>query len=89
MEDIKNQNDEIKEVVQSEEVMEVAFAASEEKASEESGMEYTDGELSGLTEKQRRRNEIFDKITTGILIALLCSPVCIVAYIFIWFMLRG
>ncbi len=89
MEDIKNQNDEIKEVVQSEEVMEVALAASEEKTSETSDMEYSEAELSGLTDKQRRRNEIFDKITTGILIALLCAPVAIIVYIFLWFMLRG
>lgn len=89
MEDIKNQNDEIQEIVESEDVVEVAIANSTEDVKESSGMEYTESEMSGLTEEQRRRKEIFDKITTGILIALLCSPVVIVLYIFLWFMLRG
>ena len=82
MEDIKNENTE--EIVESEEVMEVALADSEEKSATE-GMEYTEAELSGLTDAQRRRNEIWDKVTTGILIALLCSPVAILLYLFIWF----
>ena len=87
MEDIKNENTEVTEVVESEEVMEVALAETFDEKSV--GMEYTEAEMSGLTEKQRRRKEIFDKITTGILIALLCSPVVIVVYIFLWFVLRG
>ena len=32
--------------------------------------------------------EVIDKITTGLLIALLCSPVIILAYILLWFVLR-
>ena len=57
-------------------------------AKEDGGMDYTDAELSGLTEAQRRRNFIFDKITTGILILLLISPIAILSYIFLWFIFR-
>lgn len=89
MEDIKNKNSEVTEVIQSEEIMEVALADSAEENSEPAAMEYTEAEMSGLTEQQRRRKEIFDKITTGILIALLCSPIAIVLYIFLWFITRG
>ena len=35
--------------------------------------------------EKRRRREIWDKITTGIFIALLASPVAILLYIFLWF----
>ena len=84
MEDLNKNTEEIKDIVESEEVMEVALADSEEKSATE-GMEYTEAELSGLTDAQRRRNEIWDKVTTGILIALLCSPVAILLYLFIWF----
>lgn len=45
-------------------------------------------ELSGLTEAQRKRKMIFDKITTGILIALLASPILILGYIFLWFLTK-
>ena len=48
-----------------------------------------DGEMSGLTEAQRRRAEIFDKITTGILAFLLASPFLILAYILLWFLLKN
>lgn len=48
-----------------------------------------DGELSGLTAAQRKRAEIFDKITTGILAFLLCSPVLILAYILLWFIFKN
>ncbi len=41
----------------------------------------TDEELA----KKKKRNEIIDKITTGILIFLMASPILILAYIFIWF----
>ena len=44
----------------------------------------TDEEL----EKKRKRNAIWDKITTGILIALMASPIAILAYIFLWFILK-
>lgn len=36
--------------------------------------------------KKKRRHEIIDKITTGLFIALLASPVAILLYIFIWFL---
>ena len=49
---------------------------------------YTEFEISGLTPKQRRRKEIFDKATTALLILVLSAPVFIIAYIFIWFALR-
>lgn len=89
MEDIKNQNNEATEGIQSGEIMEVALADSAEENTESVGMEYTEAEMSGLTEQQRKKKEIFDKITTGILIALLCSPIAIVLYIFLWFLTRG
>ena len=38
--------------------------------------------------KRKRRKEIWDKITTGILIFLMASPVLILAYIFIWFLTK-
>lgn len=65
----------------SEEVMEVALTA------DENGMP-VEQQLSGLTDKQKKRKMIIDKITTGILIFLLASPVLILLYIFLWFILR-
>ena len=44
----------------------------------------TDEEL----EKKRKRNAIWDKVTTGILIALMASPIAILAYIFLWFVFK-
>ena len=44
----------------------------------------TDEEL----EKKRKRNAIWDKVTTGILIALMASPIAILAYIFLWFIFK-
>ena len=35
--------------------------------------------------KKKKWLAVWDKITTGILILLMCSPVLILAYIFIWF----
>lgn len=34
---------------------------------------------------KRKRQELWDKITTGIFIALLASPFIILLYIFLWF----
>ena len=38
--------------------------------------------------KKKKRNEIIDKITTGLLIFLMASPFLILAYIFIWFVTK-
>ena len=35
--------------------------------------------------RKRRIREIWDKVTTGLFIALLASPVIILLYIFLWF----
>jgi len=36
--------------------------------------------------KKKKWNEIWDKVTTGILIALMASPLLILGYIFMWFL---
>lgn len=38
--------------------------------------------------RKKKIQEIWDKITTGILIFLMASPVLILAYIFIWFLTK-
>ena len=52
---------------------------------------------AGLTEdeiieikhqKKKKRQAVFDKITTGILIFLMSSPVLILGYIFLWFIIN-
>ena len=92
MDEIKNntelETNEAAEAAVAEEVIEVFMAEEGATDNSEGGMEYTEAELSGLTEKQRRRNYIFDKITTGILILLLISPIAILSYIFLWFIFR-
>lgn len=35
--------------------------------------------------KKRRVREIWDKVTTGLFIVLLASPIIILLYIFLWF----
>ncbi len=35
--------------------------------------------------KKKRMREIWDKVTTGLFIALLASPIAILLYIFLWF----
>ena len=67
----------------SEEVMEVALSYDEN-----GDPVYSEEERSGLTDEQKRRKMIFDKITTGILIFLLASPIAILLYIFLWFIFR-
>ena len=37
----------------------------------------------------KRKKEIWDKITTALLILVLSSPIMILAYILIWFLNRG
>lgn len=44
-----------------------------------------DQEFADEQAKKKRIQEIWDKITTGLFIALLASPVLILAYIFFWF----
>jgi hypothetical protein len=39
-------------------------------------------------EKKRKWSAFWDKITTGLLIALMATPVIILTYIFMWFILR-
>ena len=41
-----------------------------------------------LKTKKAKRAAIWDKVTTGILILLLCSPAAILGYIFYWFLNR-
>ena len=38
--------------------------------------------------KKKKVAAVVDKITTGILIALLISPIAILLYIFLWFIFR-
>ncbi len=38
--------------------------------------------------KKKKRAEIWDKVTTGLLIAVLASPIAILVYIIIWFLTR-
>ena len=38
--------------------------------------------------KKKKIKEIWDKITTGLLIVLMASPILILAYIFIWFLTK-
>ncbi len=95
MEDVKNNIEEQEKNVESEEVMEVAMADnldSEAAPTEEGNAlteNYTEFELSGLTAKQRKRKDIIDKVTTGILILLMASPLIIVIYILLWFVLKN
>ena len=78
------------EAAEAEESAVACECASDEAAAEAVAPEANNGEdfLSGLTAGQRKRREIFDKITTGLLILLMASPVAILAYIFIWFILN-
>lgn len=92
MDNIKNEN--IEAAVEVEEELAVALSEEALEATGDNGepkmIEYIDkdGGLSGLTDKQRRRKEIWDKVTTGILIFLMSSPFLIVTYILLWFFLR-
>ena len=38
--------------------------------------------------RKKKIKEIWDKITTGILIFLMCTPILVLAYIFIWFLTK-
>ena len=74
-----------------EDVIEVVLqdTEAEDTASEENApTEDTYYELSGLTEAQRKKKIIFEKITTALLVLLLISPIAILSYILLWFVLR-
>ena len=75
-----------------EEILEVVLSGDESDEGEAPAAATTESdeyyELSGLTAGQRRRKMIWDKVTTGILIALLASPIAILAYIFLWFIFK-
>ncbi len=61
--------------------------AAEEKAivgSRDYEIRYTDEELA----RKKKIREVWDKITTGLLIFLMASPILILLYIFIWFMTK-
>lgn len=38
--------------------------------------------------KKKKMKEIWDKVTTGLLLVLMASPILILAYIFIWFLTK-
>lgn len=44
-----------------------------------------DQEFAEEQAKKKRIREIWDKVTTGLFIALLASPLAILLYIFLWF----
>ncbi len=44
----------------------------------------TDEELA----KKKKRAKVIDRITTGLLIFLMTTPVLILGYIFLWFFMR-
>ena len=44
-----------------------------------------DQEFADEQARKKRIKEIWDKVTTGLFIALLASPVIILLYIFLWF----
>jgi len=44
-----------------------------------------DREFAEEQAKKKRIREIWDKVTTGLFIALLASPFAILLYIFLWF----
>ena len=76
-----------------EEVIEVVLQDSDTEADDAEAEEtaedtYSESELSGLTEAQRKKKIIFDKITTALLVLLLISPIAILSYILLWFVLR-
>ena len=61
---------------------------------EEKNLDYTGAEVKEIqidqefAEEQARKKrvrEIWDKVTTGLFIALLASPFAILLYIFLWF----
>ena len=68
--------------------LEAAEGADAAEGTDSADSDFTEFEISGLTPAQRKRREIFDKFTTGLLILLMASPFMILIYIFLWFILR-
>ena len=65
---------------------------------EEKNVDYTGAEVKEIqidqafAEEQARKKrvkQIWDKITTGLFIALLASPIAILLYIFLWFYIQS
>ena len=61
---------------------------------EEKNLDYTGAEVKEIQidqefaeeqAKKRKIREILDKVTTGLFIAMLASPIAILLYIFLWF----
>ena len=48
-----------------------------------------DEEFAAEQAKKKKIKENWDKVTTGLFIALLASPVAILLYIFLWFYLNS
>lgn len=67
--------------------MEEKIEMTEEVAVEEEAV-ITESALPEETEKKFNWKEFWDKVTTGILIFLICSPFLILLYIFLWFVFR-
>ena len=94
IEEITGVEQNVEDTTNTEEASEVVLVDEAEQgvtyhaSQEENAFEYTESEMSGLTDEQRRRQAIFDKITTGILIALMASPALIVIYILLWFVFK-
>ena len=79
---------ELKEMNNAEAVEEKVEAA---EVTEDAPVDTRDFELRVSDEERARKKkmqEIWDKITTGILIFLMCTPVLVLAYIFIWFLTK-
>ena len=65
----------------------------DEKMVEGAVVEKTEAQLlleAEAAEKARKAKiaAIWDKVTTGLLIFLMCTPVLVLAYIFIWFLTK-
>ena len=68
-----------------------AAEAVDEKVEESVAVDTRDFELRVSDEERARKKkiaEVWDKITTGLLIFLMSSPILILAYIFIWFLTK-
>lgn len=64
------------------EMTEEVVATETEAVSEQTAVEEQD------IEKKFDWKEFWDKVTTGLLIFLICSPFLILLYIFLWFIFR-